>query len=95
MDELTDQRTISSILEKVNDMKRERIRFGAPLRYWMKNELQPLVEDVLSESSLKNRGLFNYQGVKNLMDMDRNGRIDASYTIFALICIVNSGAEYL
>jgi asparagine synthase (glutamine-hydrolysing) len=66
---------------------RPKTGFGAPLRYWLKHELSPMVEDLLSETSLKKRGLFDPQGVKNFLDEDRGGRIDGAYTIFALICI--------
>ena len=66
---------------------RPKTGFGAPLRYWLKHELRPIVEDVLSEASLRKRGLFDPQGVKNFLDQDRSGRIDGAYTIFALICI--------
>jgi len=61
--------------------------FGAPLRYWLRHPLRDLVEDVLSENSLKNRGLFDPAGVRNLLELDRKGRTDAAYTIFSLICI--------
>ena len=58
-----------------------------PLRYWLRNELQPLVDDVLSKSSLDRRGLFDPAGVQRLLNLDRSGRVDAAYTILALVCI--------
>ena len=66
---------------------RAKAGFGAPLRYWIQNDLHPLINEVLSESSLKNRGLFNYQDVTRLINLNSTGKIDASYTIFSLICI--------
>jgi len=66
---------------------RPKTGFGAPLRYWLRNQLRPLVEDVLSENSLKNRGLFDPAGVRNLLELDRKGRTDAAYTFFAMICV--------
>lgn len=61
--------------------------FGAPLRRWLHNELGPLLNEILSESSIRNRGLFNPHGVSNLIRLDREGRVDAAYTIFSLMCI--------
>ncbi|MDJ0849696.1 MAG: asparagine synthase (glutamine-hydrolyzing) [Myxococcota bacterium] len=61
--------------------------FGAPLRNWLRDELRPLVEDLLSESSLRNRGLFDAAGVRRMIDLDRARRLDGSYTIFSMMCI--------
>ena len=66
---------------------RPKTGFGAPLRYWIQHELRPLVDDVLSERSIKERGVFNPDGVKRLIGLDRSGRLDGSYIIFSLICI--------
>ena len=61
--------------------------FGAPLRYWIQHELRPMVDEVLSETSIKRRGLFDPAGVTRLISLDRSGRLDGSYLIFSLICI--------
>jgi asparagine synthase (glutamine-hydrolysing) len=66
---------------------RPKTGFGAPIRHWLKDELAPLVEDVLSERALAERGLFDPRGVHDLVARDRAGRTDATYTIFALVCI--------
>tara|TARA_B100001559_G_C16503410_1_gene624528 strand:+ start:1566 stop:3479 length:1914 start_codon:yes stop_codon:yes gene_type:complete len=66
---------------------RPKTGFGAPIRKWIKNELKILRDEILSESSIKNRGLFNHLSVYNLIKMNDAGRIDASYTIFSLIII--------
>jgi asparagine synthase (glutamine-hydrolysing) len=61
--------------------------FGAPLRAWLRTDLRPLVEDLLSERSLVRRGLFDPAGVREMIDLDRLQRRDASYTIFSMMCI--------
>ena len=66
---------------------RPKTGFGAPLRYWIRNSLRPLVDDVLSTQNLNKRGLFDPVTVKKLIEDDRADRIDASYPIFSLVCI--------
>ena len=70
-----------------NVIYRPKTGFGAPLRRWLKHELRPMVEDTLSEGSLKKRGIFDYRAVKKLMQLDRAGRVDGAYTIFSLVCL--------
>lgn len=66
---------------------RPKTGFGAPLRYWLRNALSGVVNDVLSRESLNRRGIFDPFEVENLIAMDRAGRIDGAYTIFALMCV--------
>lgn len=66
---------------------RPKTGFGAPLRRWLRRELRPLVEDVLSHETIMRRGLFDPDAVARMVRMDREGKIDAAYTIFALLCI--------
>ena len=61
--------------------------FGAPLRRWMRYELRELLGDLLSEESLKRRGLFDPSRVHGLIVANDSGRVDASYTLLSLICI--------
>jgi len=66
---------------------RPKTGFGVPLRRWLRHELAPLVQDVLSPASLRNRGLFDPKGVDALMSADLQGRVDGTYTLFAMVCI--------
>jgi asparagine synthase (glutamine-hydrolysing) len=66
---------------------RPKTGFGAPLRRWMRVELRELLADVLSESSLRQRGLFDSAGVQRLIRANDAGTIDASYTLLSVLCI--------
>jgi asparagine synthase (glutamine-hydrolysing) len=66
---------------------RSKTGFGAPLRHWLRNELAGVVDDALSPATLRRRGLFDPDGVRELVRLDRERRVDAAYTIFAMICI--------
>jgi asparagine synthase (glutamine-hydrolysing) len=46
-----------------------------------------MVEDTLDERWLRRRGYFDPAAVRRLIALDAEGRIDGSYTIFALMCI--------
>ena len=61
--------------------------FGAPLRHWMRFELKELLGDLLSETSIARRGLFNPKAVQQLISDNDTGRMDASYTLLSLLCI--------
>jgi asparagine synthase (glutamine-hydrolysing) len=65
---------------------REKSGFGAPLRRWMKQELREQVEDTLDPAALRRRGFFDPAAVRRLLDLDRAGAVDGSYTLFALMC---------
>jgi asparagine synthase (glutamine-hydrolysing) len=66
---------------------RPKTGFGAPLRRWMRNELRELVGDLLSEESLRRRGLFEPGAVQRLIADNDTGRRDASYTLLSLLCV--------
>jgi asparagine synthase (glutamine-hydrolysing) len=61
--------------------------FGVPLRRWLRNELRPVVDELLSPVSLERRGLFDPRAVGRLREADAAGRIDAAYPILALCSI--------
>ena len=66
---------------------RPKTGFGAPLRRWLKNELRELLRDLLSEHSIKMRGLFDAGAVQALIRDTESGRRDGTYPLFALMCI--------
>lgn len=66
---------------------RPKTGFGVPLRDWLRNPLRPVVKDLLSKTSVQRRGLFDPDEVDKLVMLDRQGRVDGAYTIFALMCV--------
>ena len=53
----------------------------------MKTNLKEYVNDVLSSQSLKNRMMFDNNGLQKLRELDQRNKIDASYTLFAIVCM--------
>jgi asparagine synthase (glutamine-hydrolysing) len=66
---------------------RPKTGFGVPLRSWLQKELRAEVDEILSEATIRRRGLFDPAGVRQLLERDRSGKIDATYAIFALMCV--------
>ena len=66
---------------------RPKTGFGAPVREWITNDMENLINDYLSEENIKNRGYLNYDKVVELIDDNKKGKIDASYPIWSLLAI--------
>lgn len=66
---------------------RAKTGFGAPLRRWMRNELRPLLGDLLSRESMARRGIFDPAAVQRLINDNQTGRIDAAYTLLAMLSV--------
>lgn len=66
---------------------RPKTGFGVPLRYWMQNDLKEILHDCLSPDVIERRGLFSVSGVNRLIKLNQKGKLDASYTIFSILCI--------
>jgi len=59
--------------------------FGAPVDYWLANELKPMVDDLLSEETVRRRGYFSPAFVRRIICEQRSGRRDWSYQIWQLL----------
>ena len=66
---------------------RSKTGFGAPLRTWVNGPLRPMIEKILSEKSVRDRGVFSYQKIRDLLNRNARGEIDGAYLIFSLICL--------
>lgn len=66
---------------------RPKTGFGAPVRKWITSDLQPMIDERLSIDRIKARGIFNPMAVWDLINQNKSGKIDASYSIWALLAI--------
>lgn len=64
---------------------RSKTGFGGPLRTWLNHDLKAVVDNILSKESLLHRGIFNPDSVRYIIEQDRAGKEDYSYSIFALL----------
>src|SRR3989339_402967 len=60
---------------------------AAPLRTWLAHDLKELVHDTLSAERINKRGWFNQKAVQRLIEDNEANRVDAAYTIWALVSL--------
>jgi asparagine synthase (glutamine-hydrolysing) len=73
---------------------RPKTGFGAPIRKWIIEDMKSFLEDELSEIKIKKNGIFNYTEVQKLMEDNRSGKIDASYTILAVLAVTSWANQF-
>ncbi|TAM97758.1 MAG: asparagine synthase (glutamine-hydrolyzing) [Chitinophagaceae bacterium] len=61
--------------------------FGAPVREWITHDLDEKIKEYLSPDVLKRRGIFNPEKVWELIHNNKEGKVDASYTVWCLMAI--------
>ncbi len=61
--------------------------FAAPVDYWLANDLKEMVDDLLSESRVRERGLFRPQAVRALVEQHRRGAQDWSPQIWQFLTL--------
>ena len=69
--------------------------FGAPIDYWLAHDLREMVDDLLSETSIKERGLFNPSIVRRYVEEQRVGRQDWSLQIWQFLTLELWMREFL
>jgi asparagine synthase (glutamine-hydrolysing) len=78
------KRALESVLP-ADVVWRKKAGFGAPIRSWLRGPLRPLVNDLLSEETIKRRGVFRPKEVKRVIDANFSGREDNNLQVFQLL----------
>jgi asparagine synthase (glutamine-hydrolysing) len=68
-------------------MRQPKAGFAAPVDYWLARDLRPMVDDLLSESQVRRRGLFRPEVVRRYIDEHRRGAEDWSMQIWQLLTL--------
>tara|TARA_Y100000591_G_C21830365_1_gene699194 strand:+ start:315 stop:2204 length:1890 start_codon:yes stop_codon:yes gene_type:complete len=85
---LTQKYLLKKVSEKYLPRKiiyRPKAPFSAPMRGWLRNELNDMVNDLLSVRSIKNRGIYNPKYVQKLLKENNSGMKDNSQLIWRLM----------
>ena len=78
------KKAVESILPK-DVIWRKKAGFSAPVRSWLRGPLRPMIDDLLSETTINRRGLFNYSEVRRIIDVTMSGREDRNLEVFLLL----------
>lgn len=68
-------------------LEQKKAGFGAPVDYWLANDLREMVDDLLNENNLKKRNLFEPRSVARMVREQRSGRRDWSMQIWQLLTL--------
>ena len=85
---MTQKYLLKKVSEKYlprNIVYRPKAPFGSPLRSWVRGPLAPMIADLLSEQSLRSRGLYDPAYVAGLIARDKSGLEDNSHQIWTLL----------
>src|SRR5947207_11835200 len=78
------KRALEGVLAK-DVVWRKKAGFGAPIRSWLRGALRPLVNDLLSEETIRRRGLFRPEAVRRIIDANLSGPEDCNHQGFKLL----------
>jgi asparagine synthase (glutamine-hydrolysing) len=68
-------------------LRQPKAGFAAPVDYWLTHDLRALVDDLLSESQIRKRGLFRPEVVRRYIDEQRRGIQDWSMQIWQFLTL--------
>jgi len=75
--------------------------FAAPIDYWLARDLKQMTDDLLSDSRIRERGLFHPHSVRAFLDEHRRGTQDWSTQIWQFLTLelwmqtfIDGGAKY-
>jgi asparagine synthase (glutamine-hydrolysing) len=68
-------------------LRQPKAGFAAPVDYWLAHDLRPMVDDLLSDSQVRRRGLFRPEVARGYIDEHRRGTEDWSMQIWQLLTL--------
>ena len=66
-------------------IRRKKRGFGAPVGSWLRNEIRPLMDELVSEHSVRKRGLFHWPAVQEILRAHDEQRRDCTDQLLALL----------
>jgi asparagine synthase (glutamine-hydrolysing) len=70
-------------------LRQPKAGFAAPVDYWLAHDLREMVDDLLSDTNIKKRGLFRPEAVRRFVDEHRSGSDDWSMQIWQFLALEN------
>lgn len=78
------KKAVESVLPK-EVIWRKKAGFSAPIRSWLRTSLKPMIDDLLSEQTIKKRGLFDFREVRRIIELNQSGKEDFNLQVFQLL----------
>jgi asparagine synthase (glutamine-hydrolysing) len=66
-------------------IERKKRGFGTPMGAWLKDDLAPLMHELLSDAAIESRGLFKPAAVRELIGQHEANRVDGTDRLLALM----------
>jgi asparagine synthase (glutamine-hydrolysing) len=70
-------------------LRQPKAGFAAPVDYWLAHDLREMVDDLLSDTNIRNRGLFRPEAVRRFADEHCGGAEDWSMQIWQFLTLEN------
>jgi asparagine synthase (glutamine-hydrolysing) len=70
-----------------NILRREKIGFDIPAHDWFRGALKPFLLDTLTESAVKETGLFRWEGIEKLLRDHLERRANLGYHLWGLMTL--------
>jgi asparagine synthase (glutamine-hydrolysing) len=70
-------------------LRQPKAGFAAPVDYWLAHDLREMVDDLLSDTNIRKRGLFRPEAVRRFVDEQRSGADDWSMQIWQFLTLEN------
>jgi len=70
-------------------LRQPKAGFAAPVDYWLANDLKEMVDDLLSDTNIRKRGLFRPEVVRRFVDEHRSGAEDWAMQIWQFLTLEN------
>lgn len=74
--------------------EKPKLGLNPPMGIWLKKDLKPLMDDYLSDSTIKKRGILNAGVVQSIINEHNSGRRDRSLHIWSLIVLEEWFRQY-
>jgi asparagine synthase (glutamine-hydrolysing) len=70
-------------------LRQPKAGFAAPVDYWLAHDLREMVDDLLSDTNTRKRGLFRPEAVRRFVNEHRSGAQDWSMQIWQFLTLEN------
>ena len=68
-------------------LNRPKAGLDIPAHEWFRGPLLPIFEETVSEKTVREAGIFRYEGIRDLVASHQSRRVNAGYQLWALLTV--------